>query len=106
MSGNNTVTSGKVVFTVNNKKYTANINSKGVAKLSVKLKPGTYYITSKYNDVIVQKKIVVKKSIITKNVSKKVKKTGKFTVKVLNTKGKAQAKKNCKNQIERQNIQS
>ncbi len=96
MSGNNTVTSGKVVFTVNNKQYTANINSNGVATLNVKLKPGTYYITSKYNDVLVQKKIVVKKSIITKNVSKKVKKTGKFTVKVLNTKGKAHAKQTVK----------
>ena len=96
MSGNNTVTSGKVVFTVNNKQYTANIKSNGVATLSVKLKPGTYYVTSKYNDVLVQKKIVVKKSIITKNVSKKVKKTGKFTVKVLNTKGKAHAKQTVK----------
>ena len=54
MSGNNTVTSGKVVFTVNNKQYTANINSNGVATLNVKLKPGTYYITSKYNDDLVQ----------------------------------------------------
>ena len=96
MSGNNTVTSGKVVFTVNNKQYTANIKNNGVATLSVKLKPGTYYVTSKYNDVLVQKKIVVKKSIITKNVSKKVKKTGKFTVKVLNTKGKAHAKQTVK----------
>ena len=96
MSGNNTVTSGKVLFTVNNKQYTANIKNNGVATLSVKLKPGTYYVTSKYNDVLVQKKIVVKKSIITKNVSKKVKKTGKFTVKVLNTKGKAHAKQTVK----------
>ena len=96
MSGNKAVTKGTVVFKVNNKKITANIGSNGVATLKIKLKPGTYKVTSTYGKVSVNNNIVVKKSIITKNVSKKYKKAGKFKVKVLNAKGKAQAKQKVK----------
>ena len=96
LSGGKAVTNGKVVFTINNKKYTANIGSNGVAVLKIKLKPGTHYVTSTYGKVSVKNKIVVKKSIITKNVSKKYKKSKKFTVKVLNSKGKAQSKQKVK----------
>ena len=92
MSGNKPVTSGKATFIINNKKYTVNIASNGVAVLKLNLKPGTYTVTSKYSSISVKNKIVVKKSIITKNVSKKYKKTGKFTVKVLNSKGKVHSK--------------
>ena len=64
--------------------------------LKFKLKPGTYAVTSKYAKVSVKNKIVIKKSIITKNVSKKYKKAKKFTVKVLNSKGKPHAKQTVK----------
>ena len=96
MSGDKPLTSGSVVFTINNKEYASKIGSDGVATLSQKLKPGTYFITTEYAQTIVKNKIVIKKSIITKNVSKKFKKAGKFTVKVLNTKGKAHAKQTVK----------
>lgn len=97
MSGDKPLTSGNVVFTINNKQYVANIRSDGTAILSLKnLKPGTYYITSSYGQVVVQNKIEIKKSIITKDVSKKYKKSGKFTVKVLDYKGKVQAKQTVK----------
>ena len=96
MSGDKPLTGGSVVFTINNKEYASKIGSDGVATLSQKLKPGTYFITTEYAQTIVKNKIVIKKSIITKNVSKKFKKAGKFTVKVLNTKGKAHAKQTVK----------
>jgi hypothetical protein len=96
MSGDKKVTSGKVIFTLNDKQIVATIGSDGVAVLSKKLKPGTYYVTSEYGQTSAKNKIVVKKSIITKNVSKKYKKAGKFTVKVLNTKGKPHAKQTVK----------
>jgi hypothetical protein len=86
------VTSGKVTFTINNKKYTVSIGKNGVATLKLKLKPGKYTVTSKYGKVSAKNSITVKKSIITKNLSKKYKKAGKFTVKVLNSKGKPHAK--------------
>ncbi|MBQ2832702.1 Ig-like domain-containing protein, partial [Methanobrevibacter sp.] len=97
MSGDKPVTEGNVVFTINNKEYAADIGSDGVAVLKLqKLKPGTYYVTSAYKDVLVQNKIVVKKSILAKDVTKKYKKAGKFIVKVLDTKGKPQAKQTVK----------
>jgi hypothetical protein len=96
MSGGKPVTGGTVIFTIKNTKYSVNIGSNGVAVLTMKLKPGTYLVTSTYGGVSVQNKIVIKKSIITKNVSKKYKKAGKFTVKVLNSKGKPYAKQKVK----------
>ena len=45
---------------------------------------------------MVKNRIVVKSTLKTKNVSKKVKKSGKFTVKVLNSKGKAYSKQTVK----------
>lgn len=92
MSGNKPLTSGKVVFIIKNRKYIVNVGNNGVAVLKLKLKPGTYYVTSTYGKVSVKNKIVIKKSIITKNVSKKYRKEGKFSVKVLNSKGKGHAK--------------
>jgi predicted secreted protein len=96
-NGDNLVTSGNVVFTIDNKQYTAKIGSNGVATVSLKtLKPGTHYITAEYAQVLVKNKITVKKVIITKNVSKKVKKSGKFTVKIQNSKGKVYEKQTVK----------
>lgn len=86
----------KVKFTINAKDYFATTNKNGIATLKINLKPGTYTVYSSYGKVIVKNKITIKKTLITKNVSKKVKKTGKFTVKVLNSKGKAYAKQTVK----------
>ena len=96
-SGNDTVSTGNVIFTINNKEYVGHIDKNGVASVELKsLKPGKYSIFSEYNDYMVKNIITVKKSVITKNVSKKYKKTGKFTVKILNSKGKAYAKQKVK----------
>lgn len=89
---------GKVVgkevkFTINNKNYYATTDKNGVATLKINLKPGTYTVYTSYGGVKVKNKINVKTTLITKSVSKKVKKSGKFTVKVLDSKGKSIAKK-------------
>ena len=96
-NGNDLVTKGSVTFTINNKKYTASIGSNGVASVNLKnLKPGKYNVNINYGQITVKKTITVKKAVITKNVSKKYRKTGKFTVKILNSKGKAYAKQTVK----------
>ena len=96
-NGDVPLTKGTVVFTVDNKIYSGQINSKGVASAKIsKLKPGTHYVFVEYGQASVKYKIKVKKAIITKNVSKKVKKAGKFTVKILNSKGKVYAKQTVK----------
>ncbi len=92
-SSNKAVAGKYVVFTINNKEYNVKTNSKGVATLKLKLKPGTYYITAEYDNVIVKKRIKIKNVLTTKNLVKKVKKLGKFNVKVLNSKGKPYAKR-------------
>jgi hypothetical protein len=95
--GNETLTSGNVVFTIDNKEYVGKIGSDGVASVKIKtLKPGTHYIISEYGQTIVKNTIKVKKAVITKNVSVKSKKGGKFTVKILNSKGKVYAKQTVK----------
>ena len=87
MSGDQPVKSGKITFIINNQKYTRDIVD-GYTYLKLKLTPGKYYITSIYGNASVTNKIVVKKSIITNNVYKKYKQSGKFAVKVLDSKGK------------------
>lgn len=93
--------SGKVVgklvkFTINNKNYYVKTNKNGVATLKINLKPGKYVVYSSYGKVKVKNKLTVKSTLITKNISKKVKKSGKFNVKVLNSKGKAFSKQSVK----------
>ena len=96
-NGDAPLTSGNVVFTIDNKEYVGSIGSDGVASVKIKnLKPGKHYITSEYAQVMVKNTITVKKAVITKNVSKKYKKSGKFTVKILNSKGKVYAKQKVK----------
>ena len=89
----------KVKFTIGGKNYYANTNKNGVATLKIDLKPGKYTVYTSYGSVKAKNKFTVKNSLITKNVVKKAKKSGKFTVKVLNSKGKAYAKKLVKIQF-------
>ncbi len=86
----------KVKFTIKKKSYYATTNKNGVATLKVNLKPGKYTVNVAYGKVKVKNKITVKTTLITKNLSKKVGKSAKFKVKVLNSKGKAYAKKAVK----------
>ena len=87
------VVSKKVKFRVNGKNYFSTTDKNGVATLKLKFKPGKYTVYSYYGDAKVKNKITIKNTLITKNLYKKFKKSGKFTVKVLNSKGKAFAKK-------------
>ena len=91
--------SGKVVgkevkFKINKKNYYADTDDKGVATLKLKLKPGKYTIYTYYGKAKVKNKIIIKKTLITKNLIKKIGKSAKFKVKLLNSKAKA-----YKNQI-------
>ena len=82
----------KVKFTINNKNYYSTTDKNGVATLKINLRPGTYTVYTSYGDAKVKNKISIKTTLITKNIVKKVKKSAKFTLKVLNSKGKAYSK--------------
>lgn len=78
----------KVKFTIGNKNYYSVTDKNGVAALKINLKPGTHTVYSSYGKAKVKNQITIKTTLITKNVIKKVKKSAKFAVKVLNSKGK------------------
>ena len=83
------VVAGKVTFKVGRKTYNVLTDKEGVATLKIKLKPGKYTVYTYYCDDKAKNKIMIKNTLITKNLSKKVKKSKNFNVKVLNSKGKA-----------------
>ena len=91
-SKKNPIAKAYVTVKVNGKAYTAKTNSKGVATLKLKLKPGKYSVIAYYGQVKNDADIVIKDVLKTKNALASTKKGGKFTVKVLNKKGKAYAK--------------
>ena len=78
-----------VKFTIGKHTYNVRTDKRGYATLKVNMKPGKYTVITKFEDVKVKNKITVKTTLITKNKSKKVKKSAKFKIKVLNSKGKA-----------------
>ena len=78
----------KVTFTINNKKYTRTTDNNGYASFKVALNPAKYTITAEYKGFKVSNKIMVKSTIVTKNIKVKKGKTIKFTAKLLNNKGK------------------
>ncbi len=77
-----------VKITVGGKTYNVKTNKSGIATLKLAQKPNKYTITASYNGFKVSNKVVIKTTIITKNLSKKKAKTAKFTVKLLNSNGK------------------
>lgn len=87
------VVSKNVKFTVKGKSYFVKTDKNGVATFKLKFKPGKYIVYSSYGDAKVKNKITIKNTLITKNLYKKFNRSGKFYVKVLNSKGKAFAKK-------------
>ena len=81
---------GKFVnFKIGKNTYKVRTDKSGYATLKINMKPGKYTVITKFEDVKVKNKITVKTTLITKNKSKKVKKSAKFKIKVLNSKGKA-----------------
>ena len=77
-----------VKITVGGKTYNVKTNKNGIATFKLTQKPNKYTITVSYNGFKVSNKVVIKTTIITKNLSKKKSKTAKFTVKLLNSNGK------------------
>ena len=84
---------GKYVkFTIGGHAKKIKTDKHGYATLKINKRPGKYTVYVSYGNVKVKNKITIKSTLITKNVNKKVKQSGKFTVKVLNPKGKAYSK--------------
>ena len=77
-----------VKITVGGKTYNVKTNKNGIATFKLTQKPNKYTITASYKGFKVSNKVVIKTTIITKNLSKKKSKTAKFTVKLLNSNGK------------------
>ena len=78
----------KVKIKIGKTTKTVVTDSKGYAKLKIKLKPGKYKIKITYKSYSKTTKLTVKSTIITKNIHVKKGKTTKFKAKILNTKGK------------------
>lgn len=98
-SSNNPLSGQKVTIKVNKKTYTKTTNSKGIIKLKLKLKKGTYKVvinykgTNKYLSSKKTTKITVKKVLKTKLSAPKItaapKTSTKYTVTLKNENGKA-----------------
>ncbi|SFL77214.1 hypothetical protein SAMN02910297_01715, partial [Methanobrevibacter olleyae] len=88
------VGAGKLVkFTIAGKTYIQKTDKNGYASLKIKLKPKTYTISTKYANFIKKNRITVKPVLTAKSIVKKKAKSIKFYAKLVNTKGKPQAKK-------------
>ncbi len=70
----------------NSKKVKTTTN--GYATYSIKLKAGTYTVQATFEGYTISNKIVFKPTLTAKNISKKKAKTTKFTVKLVDKKGK------------------
>lgn len=84
-----------VKFKINSKAYSVKTNKKGVGKLTVDLKPGKYSVSSinsKTSETIT-KTITIKSLIETKDLTMNDGDGSKFTVKILNSYGKASPNK-------------
>ena len=88
-SGGKAVGAGQPVqFTVNGVTKTIKTDSNGYATYSAKLGVGKYTITANYYGFKVSNKITFKSTLTAKNVVGKKSKTTKFTVKLVDKKGK------------------
>ena len=77
-----------VKFSIAGKTYSRTTNNNGYAALKINLNPKKYAITATYKGFKVKNNIIVKPTIVTKNISKKKASIIKFDAKLLNTKGK------------------
>ena len=85
----NPVGKGKsVVFTINGKSKSVSTDASGYAAYSIKLSAGKYTLSIKCDGREVSNKITFKPTLTAKNIVKKKAKTTKFTVKLVDKKGK------------------
>lgn len=85
----NPVGKGKsVVFTINGKSKSVSTDASGYATYSIKLNAGKYTLSIKCDGRAVSNKITFKPTLTAKNIVKKKAKTIKFTVKLVDKKGK------------------
>lgn len=84
------------IIRISVKKQTFNLktNVNGFVELAVDLKSGKYAVEVNCNNLHISNKIVIKPTLITKNIVKKKSKVIKYTAKVLNNKGKPIKNKN------------
>ena len=89
LDANKKAAAGKsVTFKINGKSKTVKTDKNGYASYNVKLAAGSYTITAACGLHKVSNKITFKPTVIAKSLSKKKAKTIKYTVKVVNNKGK------------------
>lgn len=95
----------KVTFTVNLKKHVVKTDKNGNAKLKINFQPGSYLVTAQYGYYIVANKIIVKPTLIplTQFGAKKISKTFKYKVKLLNNNGKVFKNKKVKVKFNKKN---
>ena len=93
LHGNETLTSGAVTFTVDNKEYVGSWKDDSVYVNLKNLKPGDHFIITEYGQTLAKNKITVKKAtpkLAAKNKAFKVKtKTKKYTVTLKTNENKA-----------------
>ena len=84
-----------VKFKINGKTYSVKTNKKGVGKLAISLKPGSYSISSinSKTSETVTKTVTIKTILETHDLTMNEKDGSKFVVKVLNSYGKASPNK-------------
>ena len=78
----------KVTFKLNGKTFTRYTDKNGYIHLKINLKPGTYTVVSVYKGYQVTNNIVIKTTLITKNIKVKKSEPIKFSAKLLNSNGK------------------
>ena len=78
----------KVSFKVNGKTYYGYTNKNGYASFKINLNPGTYTVISKYKGFEATSNIIVKSTLITKDIKVKKSKPIKFKAKLLDSNGK------------------
>ena len=86
----------KVTFVFNGKKIMTQTNENGYASFKFKAQPGSYVVKAYAGNITSKHKVTVKPLFKTKDVSKKYKKSSKFTVRLVKLNGKSIQKKNIK----------
>ena len=84
----NPIANKTITFTVNGKKYNKTTDSNGFASLAIGLMPGTYDVTTMYDNMSVYSKVVVKTTIEGKDLVKMYKNETQFFAAFLGTDGK------------------